>query len=204
MLLAAFLSATAAEPAPAPISAVAMGNMLEVEMPAVQIRAAPPGFTPWRNLADGMAAEIAMEAHGVRVEDASIVKVDLDDGKARLSWTELGSGEMKLRTERPMAGNVCTATVRGGIWSGSGAVVAYSPTAGREEAVGANLGFLLVEDHPRVGALVALAPGDAVTVVNVRRRGELLREWVAVSRKTGTVTVDRRPSGERICFTAPD
>lgn len=204
MLLALTLFAHAGEPEVLPVSVVAAGTELEVEMPAVQIRAAPAGLTPWRTLPDGMAAEMALAAHGVDVEDASVVRVDDEGGHTRLSWTELASGEMKLRADKPHAASVCTATIRGGIWSGSGSVAVYSPTSGREDAVTNSLGFLLVEDHPTVGALVALAPGDSVTVVNVRRKGELVHEWVEVNRKAGKVSVDRRPAGERICYAEPE
>lgn len=198
MLVALAFSALAAEPAPLP--AVAYNSELEVEMPAVHIRATPLALTPWRTLADGMAAELALAGHGIRVEDASVVRVQDSPGRTRVSWTELATGQMRLRADKPHGRNVCTAAIRGGIWSGSGAVAVYAPTPGREEAVGDDLAFLLVEDHPKIGALVALSPGDSVTVVNVRRAGVMLREWVEVARSAGTVSVDRKPSGERICF----
>ncbi len=198
MLLALLLSATAAEPAPLP--ALAYNSELEVEMPAVHIRASPLALTPWRTLADGMAAELALSAHGIRVEDASVVRIEDSHGRTRVSWTELSTGQMRLRTDKAHGPTVCSATVRGGIWSGSGSVAVYAPTPGREEAVGDDLGFLLIEDHPKIGALVALSPGDSVTVVNVRKAGVMLREWVEVARAAGSVSVDRKPSGERICY----
>ena len=198
MLLALTLSATAAEPASLP--AVAYNSELEVEMPAVHIRATPLALTPWRTLADGMAAELALEAHGIRVEDASVVRIEDSHGRTRVSWTELATGQMRLRTDKAHASTVCTAAIRGGIWSGSGSVAVYEPTPGQEADVGSDLGFLLVEDHPKIGALVALSPGDSVTVVNVRKAGVMLREWIEVARSVGSVSVDRKPSGERICY----
>jgi hypothetical protein len=51
-----------------------------------------------------------------------------------------------------------------------------------------------------VSALVALAPGDSVTVTNLSRDGTILREWVSVSRASGSLVVDRQPKGERICW----
>jgi hypothetical protein len=203
MVLSILLSvAHAADPeSPAP-DAVASRDALEVEMPAVHVRATPGGVTPWRRLPDGMAAEMALAGAGVSPDDASVITVDREPDHTRVAWTELTTGDVRLRVERPSTETVCTALVRGGIWSGSGSVQVYQPTPGREEAVHNDLGFLLVEDHPTVGALVSLAPGDSVTVTNARRNGELLHEWVEVKRPAGVVTVDRKPQGERICYSA--
>ena len=58
---------------------------------------------------------------------------------------------------------------------------------------------MIVDNHPTIGALVALSPGDSVTVTNVRKSGNLMREWVEVKRDSGSLTVDRKPGSERIC-----
>lgn len=199
MLLVLSISAFAADP---PLPAVASSMELEVDMPAVNIVASPGGASPWRRLPDGMGAELALALHGIDVEDASVVSVEQRDGRTRIDWTELNTGDVRMRVEKASATTVCTASVAGRIWSGSGAVAVYAPTAGREDAVSHDLGFMIVEDHPSIGALVALAPGDSVTVTNARRKGTLIHEWVEVTRASGSVTVDRTPSGERICTTA--
>lgn len=198
-----FPVALAADPPSPTSSAVASRDALEVDMPAVHVRATPGGLTPWRRLADGMATEMALAGAGVDPEDASVITVDRTPDRTRVAWTELTTGDVRLHVEKKSTETVCTSLVRDGIWTGSGSVQVYQPTPGREEAVSADLGFLLVEDHPSVGALVSLAPGDSVTVTNARRGGQLLHEWVEVKRPAGTVMVDRRPQGERICYSAP-
>lgn len=201
MLLALSLSAFAADPA---VPAVASSMELEVDMPAVNIVATPGGASPWRRLSDGMGAELALALHGIDVEDASVVSVEHNSGRTRIGWAELSTGDIRMQVEKADAHTVCTASVAGRIWSGNGAVGVYAPTLGREDAVSHDLGFMIVEDHPTIGALVSLAPGDSVTVTNVRRNGALIHEWVKVTRGNGSVTVDRTPSGERICTSAPE
>jgi len=198
MVLFLIHSAVAADPVF--VTAVATRDTLEVEMPSVHVRATPGGITPWRRLSDGMAAELALAGAGVDPQDASVITVDRGEDRTRVAWTELTTGDVRLRVDRPSGSTVCTAMVRGGIWSGAGSVEVYQPTPGREEAVRNDLGFLLVEDHPELGALVALAPGDSVTVTNERRDGVLLHEWVTVQRPSGKVVVDRKSQGERICY----
>jgi hypothetical protein len=185
----------------APPVAVAMQDM-EVEMPSMEVRATPGGRSPWRRIVDGMAAEMAMAAHGIDPVNAAVVRVENDEGRTRLSWTELDDGDVRLSVDRRSASDTCTAPVRGGLWNATGDVVAYAPTAGREADVHADLGFLVVDDHPTVGALVALAPGDSVTVTHLRKEGAVLHEWVAVSREGGSVVIDRQARGVRICWKA--
>ncbi len=181
------------------LPAVASSMDLEIEMPAVNIIATPDGATPWRRLSDGMAAEFALAKHGINISDASIVSVERGETHTRLDWTELESGQVRLRVDKPNASRICTASLSGRIWAGSGSVGVYAPTAGREEAVSQDLGFMIVDNHPTIGALVALSPGDSVTVTNVRKSGNLMREWVEVKRDSGSLTVDRKPGSERIC-----
>lgn len=181
------------------LPAVALSMDLEIEMPAVNIIATPDGATPWRRLSDGMGAEIALARYGIDISDASIVSVERGETHTRLDWTELESGQVRLRVDKPNASRICTASLGGRIWTGSGSVGVYAPTAGREEAVSQDLGFMIVDDHPTIGALVALSPGDSVTVTNVRKNGNLMREWVEVKRDSGSLTVDRKPGSERIC-----
>lgn len=180
--------------------AVASNNSMEVEMPSMEVRATPDGRTPWRRIVDGMAAELVMAAYGIDPVDASVVRAENEDGETRLSWTELDDGDVRLSVRKRAQGELCTSSVRPAIWVGRGEVVPYEPTAGREEDVHNDNAFLVVQEHPTVSALVALAPGDSVTVTNLSRDGTILREWVSVSRAGGSLVVDRQPKGERICW----
>lgn len=184
------------------VQVVASSMPLEVEMPSMEVRATPDGRTPWRRIVDGMAAEMAMATYGIDPVNASVVRAEHADGSTRLSWTELDDGDVRLSVNRPTHDAVCSASVRPQLWVGRGAVVPYFPTAGREAEVHADHAFLVVEDHPNVSALVALAPGDSVTVTNLVKNGDILREWVAVTREGGSVVVDRQQKGERICWQA--
>lgn len=184
-----------------PVQVVASNTSLEVEMPSMEVRATPHGGTPWRRVVDGMAAEMAMAAYGIDPVDASVVRVERESGRTRLSWTELDDGDVRLSLNSRDSGDVCTSKVSG-ISGGGGEVVPYAPTAGREADVHADLGFLVVDDHPTVGALVAMSPGDTVTVTTLKKDGALLREWVSVARAGGSVVIDRGERGERICWRA--
>lgn len=186
----------------AAVQVVASNMLLELEMPSMEVRATPDGHTPWRRLVDGMAAEMAMATYGVEPVDASVVRAEHHAGATRLSLTELDDGDVRLSVSRPTHDSVCSAIVRPQLWLGRGAVVPYFPTSGREADVHADHAFLVVEDHPSVSALVALAPGDSVTVTNLTKDGTILREWVAVTREGGSVVVDRHAKGERICWQA--
>jgi hypothetical protein len=197
MLLLLLHAALADDP---PVQLVASGNTLEVEMPSMEVRATPDGRTPWRRLVDGMAAEMAMAANGVDTVDASVVRAERQGEGVRLSWTELDDGDVRLSVARSSTSDLCTANGRPRIWNNTGRIVAYAPTPGREADVHADLGFIVVEDHPTVGALVALAPGDSVSVTTLTRQGEVLHEWVSVAREGGSVVIDRANRGERICW----
>jgi hypothetical protein len=179
-----------------------LGTM-ELEMPAVEIRATPGGRSVWSTVPDGMAVEVVLAQQGIRPEDTSIIRVDSSSGNTRLDWSELGDGVLRLRVEKPGVRDMCTASVAGGIWAGGSDIVLYQPTPSGMDNRAADPGFLLVEGDSRVGALVSLSPGDAATVIDLRHGKKLIREVVQVSRASGTVRVERSYQSERICFVAP-
>lgn len=173
---------------------------LELEMPAVRVDASPGGRSPWQSLPDGMAAELALTRYGIPLGDASVLTVEHPENRTRLDWTELATGDIRMRVEKPGHREVCTTNLRGTLWAGSVGVAVYEPTRGRDDALRTAPGLLLVEDHPTIGALVSLTPGDSVTVSNVRRDGVILREWMELDRAGEQLRVERSPDSERICY----
>ena len=176
---------------------------LEVEMPELEVRATRGGRAMYASLPDIMGAELALERYGVAPGDASVIRVTMTAGGTELDWSELSTGDVKLRVHKEGERSLCTATVDTGIWSGGSGVMIYDPSEGRADEVSRSPGFMLVDDNAAIGALVSLAPGDAVTVMDLRRDGKVLREVVSVSRPSGTVRVERAHDGERICFVRP-
>jgi hypothetical protein len=181
---------------------------VQVEMPPVVVHGSILGTGIWSGVPDAMALEIALTAHNIPTEDASLVSaaptVDADGtSHVRLAWVDLGDGTERFAVQRRGTGRVCTAKTVGGFWEGGHEVLVYAPSSAWAAENLSTPAFVLIDDNPRVGALVSLAPGETLTVRDLRREGLLWRELVTVSRKKGSLVLDRQDGVEQLCFEAP-
>ena len=169
-----------------------------VEMPAVRVRGNTLATGTWSQVPDALAVEIALAHYDIGTDDASVVKMIAYEGpraqpRVRLTWVDLEDGFGREMADRS-ARHGCTPPALGGVWSGGNEIGVYATSE-------VPPGLVLVEHHPTIGALVGLAPGDTLTVRDVRRNGGLLRETVTVARESGSLIVRRGTDRERLCYT---
>lgn len=210
MLVLSFLSIAMAElpsPPPTPTSdedAVAVEIGVKVEMPVAYVTGTVLDHKSWSKVVDPSALELALTQFNIDIGDADVVSVEpTTDGKRhRILWLDLGTGDSEQIAEG-RGRRVCTDASRDGMWKGSEEIRIYAASEGGEAAVRRAPGMVVVDDHPTIGAMVAMAPGDVVTVRDVRRRGVLMRELVTVTRPSGELTLERNELRERMCWEAP-
>lgn len=208
MLLPTLLSfAHAADPPPAETGLVADVGVT-VEMAPVFVKGSVLETGIWSGVPDAMALEIALTEHHIPTRDASLLSaaphVDADgETRVRLAWVDLGDGTERLAVERKGGGKACTARSQAGFWTGGHQVMVYAPSSAWAAENLSAPAFVLVEDNPSIGALVSLAPGETLTVRDLRRDGLLWREVVRVDRRKGALVLDRADGYEQLCYEAP-
>lgn len=209
MLLPSLLAiAQAGDLPPRPDTGAVADLGISVEMAPVYVKGSVLGTGIWSGVPDAMALEIALTAHNIPTEDASMVSAApwLDaagNERVRLAWVDLGDGTERLAVERKAGGKVCTARSQGGFWRGGQQVMVYNPSSAWAAENLSAPAFVLVDDNPRIGALVSLAPGETLTVRDLRRDGLLWREMLRVDRKQGALLLDRQDGFEQLCYEAP-
>jgi hypothetical protein len=173
-----------------PDDGVAAAVGVRVDMPAMHT-VAPSGV--WRQVPDAIAVETALATYRIGADDASVVTAQVDGEGARIHRLDLGDGAEQDLAARH-AKHVCTRGVSSGLWNGGPEIRVFEARQGRAP------GLVMVDGDPKIGALVALAPGDRVDVRDVRRDGVLMREVVRVQRAGGAFVVDRDELSERFCY----
>lgn len=177
---------------------------VRVDMSATFVRGGVIARDVWGKVPDPSAVELALAQHAVAVEDAAVIEVvtrskDGETVGARIDWIDLAEGSVQPMAEG-RGKRVCTPSSRGGLWNGGDEIRVFAATDDAHGRVRDVPAMVMVEDHPRIGALVSLTPGDVVTVRDVRRRGVLMRETVTISRPTGDLVMERDELHERVCF----
>ncbi len=182
--------------------ALAKPISIEVEMPEAHVRGQILRTGIWSRVPDAMAVELALTEHNIRLDDVSILTGAADESGSHLRWMQLENGQMNLDKTKRGSRRVCTPRSAGGLWQGSNGtdIVVYEATDSQTAAIRDTPGFLMVNGHPDIGAMVSLTPGDTVTVTGVRHNSHLLRQTIAVQRRSGKLEMKRNALSERLCF----
>ncbi|MFZ5478812.1 MAG: hypothetical protein ACOZNI_18715 [Myxococcota bacterium] len=193
-------AAHAGEPSDA-LDGAAAGDAVRVEMPSAFQRRAVLDEEAGLAVPDAIGIEMVLAQYGISVERAAVVQATRADGDVVIDWVELDDGSRSELT-RARGGVVCSPASRKALWEGGAEIRVFAASPGAAEAVRAHPGLVMIEDHPHIGALVALAPGDQVTVRDVRRHGLLWEETVTIERPGGSLQMQRRELRERVCWMA--
>jgi len=158
----------------------------------------------WSTVPDALGVEVALTTHHIDVDDASLVVAEADstgeEPGVRLRWRTLADGKDRLSIERRGGGRLCTGKSIGGFWEGGAQVLVYHPSSGWAAQHEAPPSLILVDDHPAIGALVSLSPGETLSVHDLRKDGLVYREVVRVQRHTGSLVLHREDGAEQLCF----
>ncbi len=209
MLLPSLLSVAAAGDLPVPDTGLVADVGIMVEMAPLRVVGSVLGTGIWSGVPDAMAVEIALTTHHIPTEDASLLSAStsIDSGgvpRVRLTWVDLGDGTERMAVERKGSGKLCTNRSQASFWSGGHEVMVYAPSSAWAAENQSAPAFVIVDDNPRIGAMVSLAPGESVTVRGLRKDGLLWRETVRVDRKLGALILDREGGLEQLCYEAPE
>lgn len=199
--------ALAGTPAAPQDDGVAAAVGVRVEMSPVFVRGGVIDKGVWGRIPDPSGLEVALAQFNVAVEDAAVIQVAVVEEERhtayRIDRVDLGEGSVQ-EMAGGRRGQICTPVTRGGIWNGGNEIRVFPASRDNEARVRDVPAMIMIEDHPYIGAMVALSPGDVVTVRDVRRRGVLMRETVTVERPSGDLVVERDELRERVCFEAPE